>query len=246
MPNLKVVAGETDAHRLPASQRQRGDAGAAVARRARAQGDHARDRPRGACSNRWWARAARCCTPCAIPPSSAAPMTGAPRYAYDPVKAKQLLAEAGYPNGFEHRALCLSRPRPDRSDDRLSARRRHQGQSALHAARGRPRGTARRQGARWITGPGAPASTTSTATTSVFFGGNPDDVNRDGEVRDLLERGDTTDRSRHAQGGLRQGAGADRRSAPTRCPCSRCPSLSSPPRIWSSPSIRTRSRGSGR
>ena len=74
---------------------------AAAARHPRAQGDHACDRPRGAWSSRSSAKARACCTRMCFPSQFGCTDEGAPRYAYDPAKAKQLLAEAGFPNGFD-------------------------------------------------------------------------------------------------------------------------------------------------
>ena len=68
---------------------------------ARAPGDHACDRPRGHGQERSSARARACCTRICFPSQFGCTDEGAPRYAYDPAKAKQLLAEAGFPNGFD-------------------------------------------------------------------------------------------------------------------------------------------------
>ena len=76
---------------------------------------------------------------------------GVPTYAYDPAKAKKLLAEAGYPNGFYARSLCLSRTRVCRSGGRLSGRGRHQGQAQLFEIRGLAQTRPRRQGSDRLT-----------------------------------------------------------------------------------------------
>jgi peptide/nickel transport system substrate-binding protein len=115
----------------------------------------------------------------------------APRYSYDPPKAKQLLAEAGYPDGFE---LDLYAYR-DRSQTeaiigylravRITANLRF---LQVPAAR-----DARRAGKvamdHWTWGP--PIQDVS-AMTSVFFAGYPDDMNRDSDVQTLLRRGDSS------------------------------------------------------
>ncbi len=60
--------------------------------------------------------------------------------AYDPAKAKALLAEAGFPNGFEVDIYAYRERNSDRGDDRLPAGRRHQGEPPLHAVRCDARG----------------------------------------------------------------------------------------------------------
>ena len=47
------------------------------------------------------ARARACCTRSCFPSQFGCTDEGAPRYKYDPALAKKLLAEAGYPNGFD-------------------------------------------------------------------------------------------------------------------------------------------------
>ena len=117
---------------------------------------------------------------------------GAPRYAYDPPKAKQLLAEAGLANGF---------------DIDLYAWRERQHNEAiigyLHAIGIKAnlrfvQFPAAREAMRTGKGPMAHYSWGSfsindvSAAVSVFYKGGLDDVNRDAEVRALLERGDSS------------------------------------------------------
>jgi peptide/nickel transport system substrate-binding protein len=115
----------------------------------------------------------------------------APRYAYDPAKAKQLLTEAGYPNGFE---LEFYAYRDRAQTEAMITYLRAVGIKAnLRFMQPAAAREARRAGKvamdHWTWGTGIHDVY---ATDSVFFGGNPDDMNRDGEVRGLLERGDTS------------------------------------------------------
>ncbi len=101
VPSLQVVSGETMRYVFLQLNTTEQHARAATARHPRAQGDHACDRPRTPWSSRSSAKARACCTRVCFPSQFGCTDEGAPRYAYDPAKAKQLLAEAGFPNGFE-------------------------------------------------------------------------------------------------------------------------------------------------
>jgi peptide/nickel transport system substrate-binding protein len=115
----------------------------------------------------------------------------APRYSYDPAKAKQLLAEAGFPDGFDMEIYAYrDRAQTEAIIGYLRAVGIRANLRFVQPAAGRE---ARRAGKvamdHWTWGTGIQDVY---STTSVFFGGNPDDMNRDGEVRALLGRGDTT------------------------------------------------------
>jgi peptide/nickel transport system substrate-binding protein len=116
---------------------------------------------------------------------------GAPRYPYDPAKAKQLLSDAGFPNGFDI-DLYAYRDRPQ-----------------TEAMIGYLRAVGIRANLRFVQAPALTAATRAgnvamehgtwgssvqdiSTSTPQSFGGNPDDMNRDGEVRDLIDRGNSS------------------------------------------------------
>lgn len=117
---------------------------------------------------------------------------GATEYEYDVKKAKKLMAEAGYPNGF--------------SIDLYAYRERNQIEAIIGYLReigikvnlrytqyGTLRDAARAGNAGFIQTTWASYSVNDvTAFTPVFFKFGPDDTTRDQKVRDLLETGDTT------------------------------------------------------
>jgi peptide/nickel transport system substrate-binding protein len=117
---------------------------------------------------------------------------GVPRYAYDPSKAKQLLAEAGYPNGFETEIYAYR----DRSHtEAMIGYLRAVGIRAnLHflqyvATRDNLRaGKSPMTHQTW----GSFSINDVSAATPVFYKFGVDDVSRDAEVRDLLARGDSS------------------------------------------------------
>ncbi len=117
--------------------------------------------------------------------------TGAPRYDHDPVKAKQLLAEAGYPNGFD---IDLHAYRDRQQTEAIANYLLAVGIRAnlrflqFAAMREQVRaGKAALAHETWGT-----LVNDVSAMTSVFFKLSRDDVNRDEEVRDLLELGDSS------------------------------------------------------
>jgi len=117
---------------------------------------------------------------------------GAPRYAYDPAKSKALLAEAGYPNGFEIDMYAYrERPQTEAVIGYLravgiKANLRFMQYAAMRdAIREHKAGFARQT---W----GSFSVNDMSAMTPVYFKFSVDDVTRDPEVRDLLDAGDTS------------------------------------------------------
>ena len=117
---------------------------------------------------------------------------GAQRYAYDPAKAKALLAEAGYPNGFEV-DLYAYRERPQTEAMigylravGIRANLRYMQYAAMRdALREGKAGFAHQT---W----GSFSVNDVSASTPVYFKFEADDLTRDQKVRELLDAGDNS------------------------------------------------------
>jgi peptide/nickel transport system substrate-binding protein len=117
---------------------------------------------------------------------------GVPRYAYDPAKAKQLLAEAGFPDGFE---MDLYAYRERNQTEAMIGYLRAVGIKAnLRFMQYAAMRDAMRAGKAPITHQtwGSFSVNDVSAATPVYYKGTPDDVSRDPEVIALLERGDSS------------------------------------------------------
>jgi peptide/nickel transport system substrate-binding protein len=114
---------------------------------------------------------------------------GAMRYAYDPAKAKQLLAEAGYPNGFE---IPLFAYRERHQTEAMIGYFQAIGVKAnltfLQYAAMREQIRANKAGMTHQTWGSFSVNDVSAATPN-YFAFEQDDITRDPEVRDLLNKG---------------------------------------------------------
>ena len=116
---------------------------------------------------------------------------GAPRYEYDPAKAKRLLAEAGYPNGF---TISFHAYRERNQSEAMIGYLRAVGITAnlnfMQYAAMRDQGRAHRTAiSHWTWG--SSSINDVSASTPIYFKFSEDDVNRDEEVRAALEQGDS-------------------------------------------------------
>ena len=116
----------------------------------------------------------------------------AKRFGYDPAKSKALLAEAGFPNGFE---MDLYAYRERNQTEAMINYLRAVGIKAnlrfLQYAAMREQVRANKVAIAHQTW-GSFSVNDISASTPVYFGGGPDDVNRDPEVIALLKRGDSS------------------------------------------------------
>jgi peptide/nickel transport system substrate-binding protein len=117
---------------------------------------------------------------------------GAPKYNYDPEKAKKLLAEAGYPNGFDIPfAAYRERHQTEAMIGYLRAVGIRANLSFLQYAAMREQVRANKIGLTHQTWGSFSVNDVSAATPN-YFGFEFDDVARDTVVRDLLKEGGST------------------------------------------------------
>jgi len=191
VPNLKVVSGETmrvvflhlnSLDKTPAAPLKDVRVRRAIA--------HAIDRP--AMLGTVVGQGARVIHTICFPSQFGCTDEGAPRYAYDPARAKALLAEAGYPNGFDI--------------DLYAYRERHQTEAMI----GYLRAVGIKANLRYMQFPALRAALREgkvpvahqtwgsfsvndvSAITPVYFKFLDDDITRDAQVRDWLQEGDTS------------------------------------------------------
>ena len=146
VPHLQVLSGETmriafmqlntlDNTPTPGAEGRR-----ACARRSRTRSTARRS------SRTSSAPVRACCTRQCFPSQFGCTDQGAARYAYDPALAKKLLAEAGFPNGFETEIDAYRERNQTEAIINYLQAGRHQGQAQLLAVRRHARRDPRRQG----------------------------------------------------------------------------------------------------
>jgi peptide/nickel transport system substrate-binding protein len=114
---------------------------------------------------------------------------GAPRYPYDPAKAKQLLTEAGFPNGFDIDFYSVrDRPLTEAIINYLRAVGIRANLRFVQPAAARDAERAGKVAMIW----GANGDPRIDLILFNFFACGPFDMNRDGEVCDLNGRGNTS------------------------------------------------------
>ena len=101
MPQLQVVSGETMRDRVPQLQHRRENTPTPQLKDIRVRQAIAHAIDREAMVKQIVGEGARVLHTQCFPSQFGCTDEGAPRYTYDPAKAKQLLAEAGFPNGFD-------------------------------------------------------------------------------------------------------------------------------------------------
>lgn len=117
---------------------------------------------------------------------------GAPRYAYDPALAKKLLAEAGFPNGFETEIFAY------RERNQTEAIINNLQQAGIRAKLNFSQYAAMRDQVRAGKAPlthqtwGSFSVNDVSASIPVYFAGEADDVTHDKQVRELLKKGNNS------------------------------------------------------